>query len=341
MPWSLSDLQKRKKDLQKSRFFLIEGEDLFLLKESFSSLKEAFSKDAPLRWMTHHCDEKNLSYLLGSLNSRSLFEEEKVVVLKNAESLKEKDLEALLDFSSTIPSYMRLVMVASRIDKRKKSVKELTKKALFIKLDPPYENKLPLWVKYMCRKLALSVGSKETLLICEKAGPQLISIYNELLKLKGYLGERKEVRAQDILECFSHSQKENVFRLMDFVGKKDISWSLSFLKELRQNSQASFQILGLLVRHFRLLLLLKEEARKKTPFPHLSQKVGVSPFFLKNYMNQLPFWTGEEIYEAIEELYRLDSLLKSTQNLDEVLWERAILRICKRPSTAFQSVNFS
>jgi len=61
----------------------------------------------------------------------------------------------------------------------------------------------------------------------------------------------------------------------------------------------------------------------------LSQKVGVSPFFLKEYVRQSGLFSAEMLTQGIQHLREADSNLKSGYQNDRTIMELLVYRLCR------------
>ncbi len=105
---------------------------------------------------------------------------------------------------------------------------------------------------------------------------EVVSEYDRLLCLVG----NKDINLNDI-KTIKPFLDLNVFKFISFLGKHQYTQALQFLQDLLNNSVNEFQLLSLLLRHYRILLKL-----------HISSpdSIGISPYMMNEFQdyNKLP-----------------------------------------------------
>ena len=327
--YDLRNLQRNIKEIKKNNFIFIQGEDHYLIEESLRVLKGALKEEeSSLNWQTHYSDEMNLDSILEGLKSYSFFGDIQVSVIKNASHLKEVQWVKLTELLDIQDLGHYLILVSNKFDKRKKTFKTFSKKSCFIDLKTPYENKIPDWIRYMCKQLHLQLSSKGIFLVQRVCGSQLSDIYNELLKLQQIIGLSK-VKDNDIEYYLTHSRTENIFKLMEIVGNRNLTQAFLYLDRLLKAGHSGLEILGLMLRHFRILTSIKRGLEEGLSSHELSVKTGVHPFFINSYLKQAKMWSVKGIKGVIFSLYELDKQLKSSYGMSHLYWQQCLLKMCQ------------
>ena len=152
----------------------------------------------------------------------------------------------------------------------------------------------------------------------------------ELLKLSQYLGDRNEVTTEDIVKVVSHVKMDSVFELTDAIGSNDRARALVNLANLLDQGQNEVGVLSLIGRHVRILQLVNDGIKEGLSGQRLSARAGVSPFFLKQYVEQSRYWNRGKIERTFRALLDTDRALKSSPVSSGIWLENFIVETCSQ-----------
>jgi DNA polymerase-3 subunit delta len=214
------------------------------------------------------------------------------------------------------------------LDKRKKAFKRLAEKAVTVELKRPYENQVLDWIDYLAHRLELTVSREAGQMLRQFVGTNLTELHNELMKLRDFLGGRKNVEAQDVLQVVSQTRVDRIFDLTDAIGRRDKVSALQSLANLLEHGQSEVGVLAMISRHFRILSALREGQKEGLTSSRLCTKAGVPQFLLSQYMNQLRHWDEPKIARTFAVLLDTDRALKSSAVPSHVWLENFVLQTC-------------
>lgn len=254
----------------------------------------------------------------------------RLIILKEAQYLKEKDWELLAPLFENPVETSCFVIVIDKVDQRKKLFKQLTQKACVVQLKPPFENQLPTWIHYIGQRLELELSSDVVGMIQQLIGTNLYEISSELRKLRDFILPRTKVEAEDVLKLVSRTRVDSVFDLARAIGSRDRVQALTSLAQLLEEGQNEIGTLALIHRHFKILAALKRGAERGLKGAQLGVVAGISPYFLKEYLDQLPAWSDLKLELAFNALREADRALKSVSLPSHILLEDFIIKSCSR-----------
>lgn len=220
------------------------------------------------------------------------------------------------------------MLTCESLDKRKKAFKKVTEAAVLVELKRPYENQVMDWIDYLAFRQELKVSREAAQLLRQFVGPNLTELQNELIKLRDYLGERKTIEAQDVLQVVSESRVDRIFDLTDAIGRRDRATALHTLANLLEHGQSEVGVLAMISRHFRILAQLKHGQKEGLSGGRLSAKAGVPQFLLGQYMEQIRLWDESKIQSTFVVLQDTDRALKSSSVPPHVWLENFVLKTC-------------
>jgi DNA polymerase III subunit delta len=167
-----------------------------------------------------------------------MFAEKQVVLLKEAQHMKEIDkLEAYVE--SPLASTIFVVAHKTKtLDKRSKLYKQLKKSAEIFLSEKIKEYKVQEWIKEMVAEKEYTITSKAAVLLEEHIGNDLSRMANEIDKLSVNLKGSKQITEDDIEKYIGISKEYNVFELQAAIAKKDLAKAITIIKYFEGNPKA-------------------------------------------------------------------------------------------------------
>jgi len=328
--WDLRRLQIESGKDRIHPLYLIYGEESFLVEEALSVLKGSALKDAisDFNLDTFFANETKSEAVRDAVEMLPMMSQRRVVVLKDVHLLKEGSWEDLYPVIENPLDTTCFILVASKLDKRKKSFKKIAGTGVVIELKRPYENQIPNWIDYIASKFQMTLDADAKALIQQFVGSNLSEIFSEMSKMHSLLGEGAHITSDDVLKVISRSKVETIFDLAKAIGENDRARALTSLANLLEYGQNEIGALALISRHVRILSTVKEGMRSGLSGTRLSSKAGVPHFFLGDYVNQAKNWTDKKIAKTIHALQETDRALKSSPISGHIWLENFIIKTC-------------
>lgn len=328
--WDERQFRQSLSDKEIHPLYLLYGEEVFLLDEAVKGLKAQALGDGleDFNFNVFYGRDKETSQVRDVIETLPMMAQRRVVILKEAQDCKEADFAELLPVIEQPVQSTTFIIVAAKIDKRKKFFKNFQKHGVMVEFRKPFENQIPAWIKYIAQKHSLNIDDPKANLIQQMVGSNLLSIDNEMRKLAQYKGESSQVEFEDIHNVVSHSRVDNVFQLTEAIGSKDRAGALVCLANLLENGQNEVGALSLITRHIRILATIKQAMSEGFAGAKLSAKAGVPHFFLKKYVSQSQQWKMGKLQFIYKALLDTDRALKSSPLSSHIWLENLIIRTC-------------
>ena len=334
------DYERFKRSLADSQelesLYLLFGEETYLVEESLRTLVGKAIGDSlkDFNYDVFFAAGVVPDQILDVVATLPMMAPRRVVVLKEIQDLKAKDLEVLLPLVTSPVSSTVLVLVGSKIDQRLKFFKEAQKKGISVKFDRPFPNQLPYWIKHIATQNGKDISGEAIELINQWVGPGLLEINSEMQKLSQFLGDRRRIEVADVENVVTQSRWSSVFALAHAVGARDRSAALFCLAQLLDQGESAVGILAMVARHFRILTLVKDGVQQGLTSAQLASRAGVSSYFLKDYIGQSREWTDSRLRQTYDSLLVTDRALKSSRVSDHIWLENFVLSVCQTPPNA-------
>jgi DNA polymerase III subunit delta len=328
------DLRRLQMHLQKGTpqsLYLLVGEEYFLLNEALQGLKGVVLSEgaADFNYDQFFAGEDDAVKIRDTVEMLPMMSPRRLVIVRQVDSFKEKDWDALMPVLEDPVDSTTLVLVCDKVDKRKKSFKRLEEKATVVELARPYENQLGPWIEYIAAKYGLTIQSEAAALLRQLIGASLTELNNEMLKLRDFLGDRTIVESEDVLKVVSRSRVDSVFELTNAIGKQDRAQALQTLAHLLEQGQNEVGAVAMIARHLRILSVVRDGVREGLPTGKLCVKAGIPQFFLKDYQSQARAWNEDKITRTIHALKDTDKALKSSPVSAHIWLENFIIKACE------------
>ncbi len=230
-----------------------------------------------------------------------MFAEKQVILLKEGQHMKEiEKLEGYIlhPLASTI---FVISYKEKKVDGRTRFGKMIKEKpwVQLITTKKLYENELPEWTMDLITSKGFTISQKALALLVEHIGNDLSRIENEIEKLSVNLGDRKNITEDEIDKYVGISKEYNLFELQEAFGRRDLSKAIRIIQYFESNSKA-FPIqlvLPTLYSYFSKCFMAFSAVGKDDKT--VAAVIGVSPFFIKDYVTAVKKYAFEGIERAI------------------------------------------
>ena len=207
-----------------------------------------------------------------------------VVIVKEAQDVKNlENFEAYLD---TIPETTLLVFAYKykKFDKRKALAKKIDKKGVWFESKKLYENNIPGWIQNYLKAEGYAITPKATQMLADFLGTDLHKIANELKKLTIALPKNKSIDDADVERNIGISKDYNVFELQNAIGSRDVLKANRIVNYFGDNGKDNPLLVTAITLYGYFTKLIKLHCTQDKSQGNLASVLGVSPFFVKDYL---------------------------------------------------------
>ncbi len=261
---------------------------------------------------------ENSSVFFDNLFSGSLFEDEKVFLIKRAtdrllqiiEELNERDIQ-----NSSI------IINANALEKKSKlrNFFEKHKELVSVAFYPDTPETLSQLAQTFFKKEKIPISNSDINIIVDKSNGDRLFLNNEITKIILYTQNKKKITSQEIKKLINLSENHSITELADSCLNKNIKKTTKILNENNFNNDDCILILRNILNKSKKILLLAEEFEKNNNMD-LTISSAKPPIFWKdkeNVMNQIYQWKPKNIKILIYKLGELELTIK--KNFDNAL----------------------
>jgi DNA polymerase-3 subunit delta len=246
-------------------------------------------------------------------------------------------LDDLANYASSPTPTTTLVLVASKLDGRRRLVSSAKSGGWLVACDPLSRRALPAWIENAAREHGNRLVPGVADLLSELSGPELSSIADALDRVCLFVGDGAEVTEDDVALCITRVRTATVWELVAAVGRRDIGAALSSLHDVYDPQDRGLRLLGVLAWSTRQLLRFESATRAGLKPPEAAQRAGAPPFKARELSEQIRHIARPELERWLETLARVDLQLKGgSRRPPKSVLEHAIIELCAggRGSTA-------
>tara|TARA_Y100001968_G_C19388674_1_gene734314 strand:+ start:331 stop:1326 length:996 start_codon:yes stop_codon:yes gene_type:complete len=268
--------------------------------------------------MDQDSDEK----LFRELSAISLFEDKRVIVVREIKKIKSKSSrEDLIEYLKSPNPSTVLVIISKEYDLRNKFLGNIAKFSDFLDLRTPFQQKMKEWIKYIVKYKRIKITDEVINNYINYYGDSISHVLNEIEK-DFILLDGSEINFNNINKIKMTDREYQIWNLQDSVGKKDLNKSLVINNSLVKHGVSITKILVNLIYLYQNILWRKMGLNKSLGF------TGLNKIILSNISNYEKQYSTSEIENALRELQKADILSKTTSIHNNSLLQPLIIKIC-------------
>lgn len=283
--------------------YLVLGDDEYEKAEMASEFEGVV--DAELRAFNverFHGGDVSLRAILDATRTLPMMVPRRLVVVLRAERLLEpkresdsatRDADALLAFIQQPPLHATLVLVAGRLDERRRVTKRLLAKATVVRcggLETVHDAQR--WIRSRMKAQGLSISSDAVAVLAGRVGPDIARLRDAVERLILFSGDEPEILASDVVAVVGPAVSQDDWAVARAIehGASDVA--LRELGLMLESGAVPYMVLG----------QLAWVARSRVPAARTAA--------------------------AIEAVFRTDRALKQSGGDPRVLLERLVVDLC-------------
>lgn len=273
---------------------------------------------------SYSLEEIDLKNVLEDVGYGSMFDEEKIVIIRNFEVLNgskkkdgEKDLASLEAYLSEPNENTTLIFTSNEKASAKSALKTIISKLTVI--ETPIISKSYELAKIFGETLRSSgYGMAKNVLdaFCEKCAGNYDIAKNEFEKLKKIKGKNTIVTLQDVEDHVSNYNMTDSFGLKDAIINMDLKKDLKMIDDAEVTKMELVPLVVMIAKEYETLYNIKLLAQKKYTNDQISKEMGnMHPYRVKLLRDASGKYSLEKLESLILYLCNLNLKLISEDNL--------------------------
>lgn len=308
--------------------YLIVGEDSYLRTRSRDEIIREHVPEEGREFAVARfsLDRTSLEDVLCQAGMRPMLSPRQVLVVSDADALKEESLPQLEEYFSSPADFTVLIFEAAALDGRRRSTKLLVNNLQVIEADSPADGEAVRGVERFARELGLQLASETAEELVLLLGTDQGRLRMEMEKLRTYVGKSGRVSSADLSAVVSAARRFQVFDLVDLLAANQRAEALALLRQLLAAGESPIGIVGLLAWLYRQLLQARSLPRT-TPVWRAARVLRAPRSRVESLLRQAHRFSPAQLRAAFAVLLEADVTLKSSAANPEAILETTLVRL--------------
>ena len=258
---------------------------------------------------------ENINDFIESILSKSLFESEKIIIIKR---VTDKILKIIDEIDSKNIEDIKIILNADNLEKKSKlrSLFEKDKKYICVPFYPDTDQTLSKLTFNFLKKKNISISQSNINLIVSKCNGDREILLNELNKIEFFSKNGKKITAENIAKLTNLIENHGISELIDNCLAKNKKKIVNILNENNFNNDDCILITRTFLNKAKKILKLSSEFQNNKNID-LTISSAKPPIFWKDKeitKQQIYKWTPENIKQLIYKLSEIELLIKKNIN---------------------------
>ena len=298
--------------LEYNQFILFYGKNEGLKKEAINNIIE--NKNAITKYEEKEILE-NINDFMESILSKSLFENEKIIIIKRA---TDKILKVIEEIKSKKIKDLKIIFNSDNLEKKSKlrSLFEKDKNFICIPFYPDTDHTLSKLAFDFFKKKNISTSSSNINLIVNKCNGDRATLQNELKKIEYFCKSGKKITQENIAKLTNLIENHSISELVDNCLAKNKKKIVNILNENNFNNEDCILIIRTFLNKSKKILNLSYNFQNNNNID-LTISLAKPPIFWKDKeitKQQIYKWKPEHIKKLIYNLGEIELLIKKNIN---------------------------
>ena len=262
----------------------------------------------------------NTENFLNSLSIKSFFENEKILVIKNA---TDKLKETINDIYELQNPDITVILISDLLDKKSKlrNFFEKTKNIICIPFYPDEHKDLNIIANNFFKKKDIKISQQTINLIIDRANQSRQHLNNELQKIENFTLNKKEIKDVDIIKLTNQGKNYEISELVETCLAKNQNKLLKIMNENHFSNEDVILILRIFLTKTKRLLNLAVNSKPDKNFDKAISNFR-PPIFWKEkpyVKQQLINWSESKLKKLINEINEIELLSKKNSQISQSL----------------------
>jgi len=299
-----------------SPIYFLQGEETFYIDQISDYIEKNALEEGQkgFNQMVFYGRDTDLKSILSNARRFPMMSERQVVIVKEAKDISDFNQEGsqrLLEEYVKNPQPSTILVFCykhKKIDGRKNIGKVLAKETVFLTTTKLYDNQLPDWITNYVKSQGYSISSKATSMIAENVGNDLERLSGEIEKILINFAEPIEIDEHMVHKYVGISKEYNVFELQKALAVRNVKKANQIVNYFASNPQKNpvIPMIALLFTFYSRLLLIHFFIKKGVQQSDLSSKLGINPYFMREFVEAAKIYPNHKIIENIHFLKEAD-----------------------------------
>lgn len=246
--------------------------------------------------------------VLAAVSSYPMMSDYRLVVVREAQQIREKDYDLLQMYAKKYNPKAVLVLCCKhkKIEAKKAYYKEIQKIGVVMESHKIYDNQVPTFIVNYVRERQKDIKDQAAQMLSTLVGPNLVLLATECDKLILSLkGDEKTITEDMVQKIVGMNREFNVYELLNAVAAKDVQKANTIALLVGGDKVELPMIVVTLFNFFQNLMVYFKYCRNLDD-NSASAKMGIKPFFVRQYRDATTKYNGFQVLKVISILREYD-----------------------------------
>jgi DNA polymerase-3 subunit delta len=317
--------------------YLVAGEERLLRDEVVGALRDAslagglaaFNEDR------FTAGESAIDAIIGAARTAPMMAARRFVLVRGAErwDAGEGDsapFERLAEYAASSVDTTCLVVVATKLDGRRKLAQVARKQGFLVACDALEPRTLPGWIVDRMRAKGHAVDADVAERVAALAGPGLSAVDDAVERLSLYVGPGAPIDEAAVSACVARIRTADTWAMVDAVGARDLGRALRTLADAYDPRDRGLPLLGAVAWSVRQLARFQAAIGDGASQDEAARLAGVfQPYRARELARKARAIPAREVERWLLVLAETDLALKSSRRGADALLEEMLTRLCR------------
>jgi DNA polymerase-3 subunit delta len=306
--------------------YIFHGEDGLAIQKAIAKIKSQMGDPALAEMNTTRLDGRTCTFeeLDTAVHTIPFMIKRRLVILTHplARLAITTDREKFIHLLDSIEPFAALVLVVDHMltEQRDQKIGNLhwlerwgmeQKTRAFLQVFPqPKDAEMLKRIHELAQDAGCEISPAAAGLLMDRIGEDVAIASQEIIKLQAYTGFDRSIEVEDVKLLISDQWTSGIFDLVDAIGSRDTKKALNLLRR-RMLEDDPLSIFGLVVRQFRLLVLLDECLKEEINYREISELRRMHEYGIRKLSNQLQKFPNGSLKRIYQRLLETDIEIKS------------------------------
>jgi len=325
-PQALRDIQNAKI----APLYLLFGEELLLAENLIKKIKSAFlgEVEPELNYFVRYATENGSDEIITLSSGLGLFSRKKLIILKEADSLKQKDLDRLSHIFKNPPDNIVLILQTPIASLYQSRLKKLEDSMAVVHILPLKADELKNFVRDEFQKNGKQITDDAVEMLIFMVGNQLSDLLVQIGHIYDYFGKETVYDIKHVETVAGVYATQDVYELSRLIANEEYHKAAMVLSSLSGSGMSPQYILNQLLRHFTALWRMQGFLRAGvTRTETLASQLKIYYKYVEEYKTQLKNWKPARLMRVVQFLKDVDRELKNNTLEPQIILDMLNYRI--------------
>jgi DNA polymerase-3 subunit delta len=307
------------------------GTERFLIERAVDLLRAASIGDGPAGFADDVFHGQGLTARTVTSAARTLpmMARSRFVLVRDADAMDNGEREALIPYLEDPVDTTCLVLAAEKILGTTRFAKAAKKLGVWADAAPLKAHAVPAFAKSEAARRGHALGPGAAEALADAVGTELAALDDALERLSLYVGDREEIRIDDVEACVSRVRVDSIWALVDSVALKDAGRALRAAGSLLADREHPLRILALVARQLRMVGRMRDALGRGLRGPEAAKAAGAPPFKARDLQRAATAFDDASLAAAFAAIADADLALKGSRRPGDVVLGDVLLRLCR------------